>query len=234
MQFLSRRQKRKWSNPKNYLGPLHPVTPMEAREEQPDLVPLPSLDQSDAYFKLGLVDVFGTTIEELLADSGLIERIVATIDNLPRDHVAERIRPIGQLPDQFRIEARDDSGRFSISPANYERYAPLVAAADGADLEAAVALYRRFYPLFQSAYEGLGYPNRYFNDRLVEVIDHLLAAPDISDEVMLVRPHVLFEYEDEVLENLSSGQKMMIRMGPENASSVKQTLRELRALVTAM
>ena len=42
------------------------------------------------------------------------------------------------------------------------------------------ALYVRFYPLFQQAYRDLGYPNGYFNDRLVEVIDHLLVTPEIA------------------------------------------------------
>ena len=38
--------------------------------------------------------------------------------------------------------------------------------------------YVRLYPLFQSAYRELGYPDGYFNDRLVFAIDDLLAAPD--------------------------------------------------------
>lgn len=215
-------------------GPLHPVSPMEPSREPPDLVALPPLNESDAYFKLGLVEVFGDTIENLLADSGLIERIVATVDNLPRSHVAERIRPIGKLPDQFRIEADADGNTYTISEANFERYAMLVNTVANSDLQGVIELYRRFYPLFQNAYEGLGYPNRYFNDRLVEVIDHLLATPETPQAVRLVRPHVLFEYEDEALENLSSGQKMMIRMGRDNADQVKATLRELRVLITAM
>lgn len=215
-------------------GPLHPVAPMKPSSEQPELVALPALNESDAYFKLGLVDVFGDTTENLLADSGLIERIVATVDNLPRARVAERIRPIGKLPDQFRIEADAGGDTYTISEANYERYAMLVSTVANSDLQDVIELYRRFYPLFQNAYEGLGYPNRYFNDRLVEVIDHLLATPETPDTVKLIRPHVLFEYEDEALENLSSGQKMMIRMGKDNSDKVKATLRELRVLITAM
>ena len=204
-------------------GPLHPVAPMAPSSEQPELVALPPLNESDAYFKLGLVDVFGDSIENLLADSGLIERIVATVDNLPRARVAERIRPIGKLPDQFRIEADAGGDIYTISEANYERYALLVSTVADSDLQGVIELYRRFYPLFQNAYEGLGYPDRYFNDRLVEVIDHLLATPETPEGGTLVRPHVLFEYEDEALENLSSGQKMMIRMGSDNTGTVKAT-----------
>jgi hypothetical protein len=77
----------------------------------------------------------------------------------------------------------------------------------------------------------LGYPNGYFNDRLVEVIDNLLAAPDVKGPVKLVVPHVLYEYADPDLQQRSAGQKLLIRMGPANAAKVKAKLREIRAKV---
>jgi hypothetical protein len=89
----------------------------------------------------------------------------------------------------------------------------------------------RFYPLFQQAYQSLGYPNGYFNDRLVVTIDNLLAAPDIVTDIALVRPNVMYQFADPKLEELSAGQKLMLRMGPVNAAIVKAKLRELRAQV---
>lgn len=215
--------------------PVHPVAPPVAvADDQAELVPLPSLDQSDEYFKLGLTDVFGDPVAEMLVESGVIEKIVATIDNLPRAQVAEKVRPVGPVVDSFRAEGQDDSGEYFISETNYERYELAVDMVSEANLKALTDLYRRFYPLFQSAYENLGYPNAYFNDRLVEVIDHLLETPNVQGPIALVRPHVLYEYADESLENLSSGQKMIIRMGAENADKTKKALRELRQMVTAL
>ena len=75
-----------------------------------------------------------------------------------------------------------------------------------------VAAYVRLYPLFQTAYQELGYPNGYFNDRLVQAIDDLLAAPDIAAP-RLVQPKVLYEFADADLEERSAGQKIMLRMG---------------------
>ena len=72
------------------------------------------------------------------------------------------------------------------------------------------------------------------NDRLVEVIDDLLATPDIEDPVRLVRPHVLYEFADPELEALSSGQKLLLRIGSEHRSHVKERLREFRNIVTRM
>lgn len=221
--------------PRELPGPLHPVASIEPPAEEPaELVPLPPLNQSDDYFKLGLGDVFGDAVESLMVESGLIEKIVATVDNLPRSHVAERIRPVGSIEDQFRIESQDASDSYTISAANSERYDTLISTVLSADMGEAMALYQRFYPLFQDAYQDLGYPNGYFNDRLVEVIDHLLATPEPPGPIQLVRPHVLFEYEDAELEALSSGQKMLLRMGNDHASSVKERLRELRTAITAL
>ncbi len=215
-------------------GPVHPVPePVSPRADRPELVPLPPLDRSDEYFKLALSDLLGKSIDDMLVDSGLIERIVATIDNLPRSQVAERIRPVGRIGGQFQVNVRGGD-EFSIDSGNYDRYAPLIDVLTGADLRAAAEVYRRFYPLFQSAYVDLGYPQGYFNDRLVEVIDHLLETPEIDDSVPLVRPHVLYEFADPELEELSSGQKLLIRMGSENRSRVKTALREFRSIVTQM
>ncbi len=74
----------------------------------------------------------------------------------------------------------------------------------------------------------MGYPSAYFNDRLIEVIDHLLAAPEVKDPVSLVQPAVRYEFADPALQSLSAGQRIMLRMGNANAMKVKAKLREIR------
>ena len=223
------------AEPAPSIGPLHPVSPAEPEPgPQPELVPLPPLGESDEYFRLGLVDLFGAPLETWLANTGIIRRVVATVDNLPRSHVAERIRPLGRLNDAFLVDAQDDSGDYWINSDNFDRYDLLVDLAMSAEVTEVADLYRRFYPLFQAAYVDLGYPDAYFNDRLVEVIDHLLETPEVQDRIALVRPHVLYEYRDPELEALSSGQKLLLRMGPDNAARVKARLTEFRTLITAM
>jgi len=215
-----------------------PVQPLPERAprltERPSLVPLPPLDKSDEYFKLELTNVLGESLDDLLVNSGVIERIVASVDNLPRSHLSERIRPLERLGGQFAVLDQDDGETFTIDSRNYARYDALVDMVAGADLNEVAEIYRRFYPLFQKSYVNLGYPDGYFNDRLVEVIDHLLATPEIGDPVALVRPNVLYEFADPELEKLSSGQKMLLRMGSANRARMKKTLRDFRAIVTAM
>ncbi len=213
-------------------GPLHPIAPLAPADERGELIDLPTLDDSDGYFSLALLDMLGPGLDELLVDSGLIERFVATIDNLPRSHVAEQVRPVHRLATNFRADAIDDEA-WVISPENAARYDALVDMLATSDPDQVYATYRRFYPLFQQAYVGLGYPDAYFNDRVVEVIDHLLETPVPGEPPRLVRPHVLYEFADPDLEALSSGQKLLLRIGPGNAEVVKRKLGELRSRIAS-
>jgi hypothetical protein len=212
-------------------GPLYPMPDVSEPIDESQLRPLPPLDASDEYFRLEIVELYGEAIDKLLVESGLIEKIVATVDSLPRAHVAEKIRPVGRLDGEFAVDGQDGSGEFALNPDNYARYDTLVQVVTSADIDRVVDTYRRFYPLFQDAYVNLGYPNGYFNDRVVEVIDHLLETPELEGPVELVRPNVLYLYADPELESRSSGQKLLLRMGPQHTASVKQTLRKLRAAV---
>ena len=208
-------------------GPQFPVEPPTPAAGS-DLAPLPPLSDSDEYLKLELKGLFGDSVARLAVSEALVEKLVATIDALPRRQLAARIRPVVPLDTAFIADAQDSSGEYWLGPANFARYDALVSQFAAADIDAAVDLYRRYYPLFQQAYEGLGYPDGYFNDRLVSVIDHLLATPDVTGPIALTRPHVLYEFADPELAALSSGQKLMLRIGPSNRERVATRLKRLR------
>jgi hypothetical protein len=160
-----------------------------------------------------------------------VRNLVATIDNLPRETVAQRLNPVKPVPGLPATIGRDQS--LALAPANAKRYDAYVRIAESVDTAKLVAVYRHFYPLFQQAYLELGYPGGYFNDRLVDVIDHLLEAPEISGPVQLVQPKVLYEFADPQLEERSAGQKALIRLGPANEARIKAKLRELRREVSS-
>jgi hypothetical protein len=212
--------------------PIHPITPLGSSGPiDGELVPLPPLDESDSYFLLALADIFGADIERMLVSEALVDKFVATIDNLPRNNVSEKIRPVGRLSGTFAVDATGNSGPFYLSPDNFQRYDLLVNLLTGADLDVVAEMYRRFYPLFQESYVRLGYPNGYFNDRVVEVIDHLLDTHEPAEPIQLVQPHVLYEFADPELEALSSGQKLLLRTGSEHAARIKSALGDLRVLI---
>ncbi|MDH3998388.1 MAG: DUF3014 domain-containing protein, partial [Desulfuromonadales bacterium] len=170
----------------------HPivVTPQELSTAAPLLdveKALPELTQSDETMAEFLSRLFAEqTLERFFVRDHIIERLVVTIDNLPRGRLPVAQRPLKQIEGAFL--AHQDHGKLAIDSANYRRYDPLVELLAALDQQQMVAAYKQLYPLFQQAYKELGNPKGYFNDRLIEVIDHLLSGPQVSDPVFLTQP----------------------------------------------
>ena len=175
-----------------------------------------------------LIGIFGRTLDPLLVPKDIVRNVVVTIDNLPRKKTAVQRWPLKATPGEFGASGVEE---LTLSETNFARYAPVMSIVQSADTAQVAALYRRYYPLFQEAYVDLGYPDGYFNDRLIEVIDHLLATPEVQGPVRLTQPGVFYEFADPTLEERSAGQKLLIRMGPQNAATTKSKLRELRKLI---
>lgn len=198
--------------------------------ETPPAAPLPELEESDAAMLTALGRLFSReSIGQFLTQQNIVRNIVVTVDNLPRKKIAERLRPVKRIAGEFTTAGSEDAR--VLSEDNYARYQPFVQVVNATDMKQVAALYFEFYPLFQQAYADLGYPDGYFNNRLVEVIDHLLDTPDVAGPIKLTQPGVLYEYADSKLESLSAGQKILIRVGKTNAAVLKTKLRELREAV---
>lgn len=201
----------------------------------PDATPeqraaLPELNASDATVLDELKSLFSVEgIAKHLVPQDVVRHAVATIDNLPRKKIAERLKPITPTTGKFLVSGSEDAP--TLSADNAARYRSFVQMVNAADMQKVAAGYFRLYPLFQEAYVDLGYPSGYFNDRLVEVLDNLLATPDVSGPIALTQPGVMYEYADPALENLSAGQKAILRSGSENSAILKTKLRELREAV---
>ncbi|WP_045739096.1 DUF3014 domain-containing protein [Xanthomonas sp. MUS 060] len=195
---------------------------------------IPSLAESDAAAWAELTKLAGgdSPLALLLRDH-LIQRLVTMVDNLTQRRVTTRALALTAVPGTLQV-SKEASGAQVITEANAQRYALYVQAFTHADPKALVAAYRRFYPLFQQAYVELGYPHGYFNDRLVQVIDHLLQTPLPSAPLAVVSDpvHGKFRFVDPALESLSVGQKALLRLGPTQAAAVKAQLRALRAGLT--
>lgn len=190
-----------------------------------------------------LIDLFGRKAVLTLFQLDDFARLaVATVDNLGRPAAPARLWPLNPAGGRFTVIKQGNVE--TISSDNDFRYTPYVLLLDKVDLGKVVALYKRFYAQFQQAYEDLGFPKRHFNDRLVEVIDLLLATPETGGAIKVhlpiidgpnrpERPWVLYEFNDPALQSLSAGQQILVRIGPVNQTWVKAKLTEIRALVTA-
>lgn len=193
---------------------------------------LPGIEQSDTALLAALPPVIGAaSVHDYLEPDNLIRRLVVTVDNIPRQKIPVGRRPVKRQGAPFHADG--DELHATLDPRNYQRYAPYVAVVRNLDVAALLKVYLHFYPLLQHAYQDLGYPNGYFNDRLVEAIDSLLATPQLTGPIDLVRPNVMYEFADPALEARPAGQKLMIRLGPDNATEIKAKLTELRAALVA-
>jgi hypothetical protein len=208
---------------------LYPVPSTPAEEE----ARVPALKDSDPLLEQELrASRNGPSLAEVVLFDDLIRRFVATVDNLPRKSAPQRMLPVKNVRGQFLVSRGADG--IEVMRQNSARYAAHVRIAQALDTAQAVGLYVRFYPLLQQAYRELGYPNGHFNDRMVAVIDDLLAAPDVQGPLRLVQPKVMYQFADPALEERSAGQKILIRMGSENAARIKAKLREIRAALVSI
>jgi hypothetical protein len=205
----------------------HPVDDVDADHVTP-------LDRSDAVFleAVGHLQGLPAGALQLLLPKDVIRHIVATVDALPREKLALQVVPTRPVPGALRTAASPRGG-VSLSPENERRYALYVRALTAPDTGKIAATYRHFYPLFQQAYRELGYPKGHFNDRLVEVIDQLLDAPEPKPPVELIAPGVMYRYADPELEALSAGEKILVRVGAANESAIKAKLRDFRNAIAA-
>lgn len=206
--------------------------PLEQATEQP----LEAGDVTSA-----LVDLLGAkAVAAFLQTDGFARRLVATIDSLGRDSAPVAAWPVQPTGGRFTVD--DGADGTVIAADNASRYTPFVRMVGAVDAGQAVRLYRRMYPLLQRTYRELGFGDRYLNDRVIQVIDLLLATPEpaqaprlrlteVKGPVPSTRPWVRYQFEDPQLESLAAGQKILLRMGLANERSLKAKLAQLRAQI---
>lgn len=198
-----------------------------------DARPLPLLEESDDPIRQSLAELLdAASLERLFHLDSLVRRFVITVDELPRKKLPRRYLLAKPLAGKFAVVGEGET--LAIDTRNSRNYALYVRLAEAMDTGKLVSVYAHFYPLLQEEYGNLAQPDKYFNDRVVEAIDDLLAAPELTQPPRLVQNKVLYEFADPALEQLSAGQKIMIRIGGDNAARVKAKLREIRGAIAAV
>lgn len=208
--------------------PHYPIEAVAATEPTTADVPLPAVFDADPFVRDALSPLFGEIdwTAWLVADQW-VARFVAFVDALPNRKIATTVWPLKPVGGSLFVQASDHGP--VIGEANDARYAARVTAFTALDTARTVAVYRRLYPLCQQAYRELGYPDAHFNDRLVAVLDHLLAAPNPATPIAVARDDAgRWRYVDADLEAASAGQKFLMRLGPSQEAAVKAKLREFR------
>lgn len=199
---------------------------------EPEPVVLPGLNASDPFVHSQVSDMANAdAILRHLAGSQIIRKFVVLIDGMSRGDIPSRDLPV--IPPQTTLSVSEQGEEFyRLDPASYTRFNLLVDTLVSIDNEQAVERFQLMAPLFETAYAELGNPGRTFAMALQDAFDNVLAARVPEREILLTRPSVNYHFADPGLENLSDLEKLLIRMGPDNAAKIQRKAREIRVLLT--
>ncbi|MBV1879712.1 MAG: DUF3014 domain-containing protein [Pseudomonadales bacterium] len=188
---------------------------------------LPRLDESDQLIRDGVVSLTRHEgINAWLSPDELVRKLVVFVDNIANGSIARQ--PAAVLAPREAFSVQPISNTVSVmAESSYRRYDQVTNILISIDSNRAVEFYILLRPLFQTAYEELGYPNAKFDDAIFSAIGRLLETPVSTQPIRLVRPVVIYEYEDPRLEALSAAQKQLVRMGPKNTRMIQAKLSEL-------
>jgi hypothetical protein len=202
--------------------------------------PLPELDQSDETVLAALKDLNVNGLVETIIPKEILRKFVRAVNVLDEGKIITEYRPVASpqgafVADSFNVKIsggelgeQQDAEQFRVSPKNYLRYTLFVQVISALDSDSAVGLYKHYYPLLNRAHQELGMSKDNFHSVLIRSIDKVLAAPDVSGDMILIRPKVYFEFADPALEKMPDIHKLMLRMGPDNAAKIKASLKNAR------
>jgi hypothetical protein len=200
---------------------------LEEVQQEEEQVVLPTLDSSDELFRQAMVQV-SPLLGQWLNTNQLIKKYVVIANDFSQGLRFEKHMRFLK-PDLPFVADQDEAGLF-IATRSYQRYDKLAAAVNSMDVQATLAVYRKFRPLLLQVFAGFSYPEQYqLEDIFIKAAAEILAAPIISERIALVRPAVNYKFADPKLEALSPLHKQMLRLGPENTRIIQDKVRILIA-----
>ena len=202
-----------------------PETAPPALPPTPPLV-LPELSASDAFMR-GVVSRLSShpQLAAWLVPNDLVYRFVGAIVDLAGSSTpAEHVRHLS--PTQG-FSTQQSGGRTVIADASYQRFNMLAATAASLDTRGTAELYVQLLPLMEEAYAELGIPDFTFAETVQLAVNNLLAVQVPDGPFEVVGQDGMYVFVDPAIEERRGLAKQLIRMGPQNANLLQQSVREL-------
>ncbi|MBQ62304.1 MAG: hypothetical protein CMQ19_09545 [Gammaproteobacteria bacterium] len=214
------------AEPEPELEPEQVVEAPVEEEVEPAFV-LPRLNDSDQLIRDGVVSLTRHEgVNTWLSPNELIRKFVAFVEGVAIGQVAKD--PVRDLAPQGPFLASQISEQvYLLDSASYERYDFFSEVVVSLDARRSAEFYLLVHPMLQEAYGELGSPDKKFNDVVFKAIGRLLETPVINKPIRLLRPVVMYQFEEKKLESLSAAQKQLIRMGPKNTRALQVKLSEI-------
>jgi hypothetical protein len=200
--------------------------PAPSAEASVPAMPLPSLDESDAFVRQ-LAQGLSThpQVAAWLGTKGLVRTFVVSVQNIAEGRSPSSFVPF--LAPKTRFAVVTKAGRTVGDPRSFAAYDDLADAVTSLDTAGVARVYGAALPLVKAAYAELGYPDRDFGKPLQRAIAALLETPVPEGDLVVKKGVVPYEYADPALEALSPAQKQLLRTGPRNAKLLQAKLRDL-------
>jgi len=198
------------------------IEPEEEKVEPLDV----SLDESDDLVRKLAGELSShPKLAMWLMSEELIRKFVAAVDN-----IANGQSPGPQI-DFFKpggdFKVIEEAGEYFLDPESYQRYDLVAEVFASLDSKGCVILYKQLKPAIQEAYKDLGYPDTEFDSTLKKALMVLFKVPVVKQNIQLEKKVVTYTMIDTDLESLSSAQKHLLRMGPENVQVIQGKLSEM-------
>ena len=212
--------------------PAAPIAAPVATEVQPKTPPAPVVTEEtgDRYARESIDAVNGgKALAQFVAGDYVVERAVAIIDALRRGEVPYKLLPVGKPSTTFPIS--DDGLRVTLDAAGFDRYDGFAQWVGGLDTTALVSLLNDYEMIATQALTRMGVSDFDIRSAVLAATTQILSTPQVAVDAELMRREANWIYIDPELEALSSLQKQVLRMGPENADIIQQKAREIRGVL---
>ncbi len=201
-----------------------PVLPVEPKPAAPP-APL-TLEQAEDLIRAKSAQLGAhAKLIEWLKSEDFIRRFVSAVDAVAVGKSPRKGLSFWRPKKKFAAMTKDD-GPY-LDPRTYARYNLAAAAFQSVDAQAAASILKELKPVFQQAYEELGYQHSNFEDTLIRAMQELLKTPVVKGPIPLKEKVISYSMADEKLEDLSPAQKHLLRMGPKNTAAIQAKLREI-------
>ena len=197
-------------------------------EVLPELPPAPVTEETaDTYARESIESVNGgKALAQFVAGDYIVERAVAIVDALRRGEVPYKLLPVGRPSKPFPIS--DDGLRVTMDPSGFSRYDVFAQWVNGIDVLAIVELLNDYEQIATEALSRMGVGDFDIRSAVLAATTEILATPIAPQSPELMKREANWVYMDPELEALSSLQKQVLRMGPDNSGIVQAKARELR------
>lgn len=210
-------------------APAAPIAAPPVTEVQPKIPPAPvvSEETGDQYARESIDAVNGgKALAQFVAGDYVVERAVAIIDALRRGEVPYKLLPVGKPSTTFPIS--DNGLRVTLDTAGFSRYDGFAQWVGGLNTPALVSLLNDYEMIATQALTRMGVTDFDIRSAVLAATTQILSTPQVAVDAELMRREANWVYMDPELEALSSLQKQVLRMGPENADIVQQKARDIR------